>query len=339
MHNMDDKTEINIKSDPSSQLFAIIAIHSLNRGPALGGCRWLEYSNFADALSDVTRLAKGMSYKSALCQLPYGGGKAVLIKPKHIKEKQRYFESFAQFVNQLDGKYITTADSGISTSELDLISKYTNFITGQSDHKNSSGDPSPYTAQGVLRGIEAAVKFKLNRSSLEGLRIAVQGVGHVGYCLVKMLYERGMRITICDVNTELIKKCQDEFNVSMVSPDEIYQVNCDVFSPCALGGVLNSSSIPKLNTAIVAGCANNQLLTEEDANKLANKNILYVPDYVINAGGLIKVAGQYEGASLASVNEKIEKIYPRLIKIFELASSQNISPNSIANYQAEQLIN
>lgn len=338
LSQLDQETEINIKYDPSTQLCAIIAIHNLNRGPALGGCRWLPYLSLGDALYDAVRLAKGMSYKAAISRLPYGGGKAVLLKPKNAINKKEYFKSFASFVEQMNGKYITTADSSLNTPELDLISKYTNFVTGQTFSDGVSGCPSSFTAEGVLRGIEAAVKFKLNRDRLEGLHIAIQGIGNVGYHLVRKLYARGAKLTVCDTNPALLNRCTEEFHLKTVEPQDIYSVACDVFSPCALGGVLNPETISRLNTLIIAGSANNQLKSPEDGGKLAQKNILYAPDYVINAGGLIKVAAQYDNTPLATVEEKINAIHDKLLNIFVVASSKNSSTNLVADEMAAELL-
>lgn len=334
----DPDVQINIKYDPLTQLCAIIVLHTQKEGSTLGGCRWLAYSNLNEAIGDATRLAKGMSYKSAISGLSYGGGKAVVVRPAYIRDKEQYFKSFAKFVDQLEGKYITTADSGLSTCELDLIAKYTNFVTGQTFIDGSSGDPSPFTAKGVLLGIEAAVKYKLNKNSLEGLHIVIQGVGNVGQYLMQEFIEKGARLTVCDTNPVALRQCQEKFGVGIVEPQNIYDVKCDIFSPCALGGILNEDSIARLNTSIIAGCANNQLKSTDDGQRLVEKNILYTPDYVINAGGLIKVAAQYEGASLQHVNEKIEEIPSRLLRIFEIADSSNKPTNLVSDEMALRIL-
>jgi leucine dehydrogenase len=339
MFSSNSEPQVYLKHDPATQLLAIIAIHSMKRGVALGGCRWLEYSSFEEALTDARGLAKAMSYKAALSSLPHGGGKAVLYKPKHIPDKNAYLKSFSDFINSLNGDYVTTIDSGMQVSDLDFIAQHTSFITGHTQPDGSTGDPSPATASGVIYGMEAAAKFKLDRSSLEGLHVAIQGLGNVGYSLVKELYKRGAKITVCDTDKEKIQYCVDEFSVNYVEPDKIYQTPCDIFSPCALGSGLNSKTIPLLNTYIIAGSANTQLGTSADGVALAKRDILYAPDYVINAGGLIAVAGQYARNSKDLISSQIEAIYTRLWEIFASAKTNNLSTNIIADKMAQKILN
>ena len=250
--------DVHVKFDPTTGLRAIVAIHNLKRGPAIGGCRLIHYNSTDDALEDALRLGYMMSYKAAISNLNHGGAKAVLIKPKIIKDRKAYFEAFADFVHELGGRYITAVDSGTNEKDMDIIAARTPFVTCTTA-SGTGGDPSPQTALGVRRGIEAAVKFKLGRDTLEDVHVAIQGAGHVGYYLAKELKERGAKLTICDVNQLNLQRIVDEFGAEVCSPENIYSVSADVFAPCALGAVLNLHTIKKLKVSIVAGSANNQL--------------------------------------------------------------------------------
>src|SRR5579885_551366 len=250
--------DIHTKIDEKTGLKAIVAIHNLKRGPAIGGCRMVTYQTIDKAMEDALRLGYMMSYKAAINNLPHGGAKAVIIKPKVIKDREALFEKFGEFVNELGGRYITAVDSGTSPAEMDIIARRTPYVTCTSK-SGADSDPSPLTAIGVRRAIEAAVKFKLGRDSLEGVHIAIQGAGHVGYCLAKEVHALGATITISDINLKSIQRCVDEFGAKVCHPDEIYGIEADVFAPCALGAVLNLNTIKQLKVAIVAGSANNQL--------------------------------------------------------------------------------
>lgn len=327
------------KHDPEVNLFAIIAIHSTALGSALGGCRLINYSNIDLAIEDAVRLAKGMSYKAAITGIPTGGGKAVLIKPDHIENKQKYFESFAKFVNTLGGKYITAMDSGTSLEEMDIIAKHTPYVASlTTDNDFSHGDPSPYTAFGVLEGIKAAVKFKFNKESLKDLTIAMQGVGHVGRPLAAELHKEGAKLIVADTNKEATDYCAQKFGAKVVGTDEIYKVECDIFSPCALGASVNNDTIKELNTKIIAGSANNQLKHSENGEMLHNKGIIYAPDYVINSGGLIFAESLYNKNNNKEVFNKIKNIKTSLINIFEESQKQNLPTNLIANQIAENIL-
>ena len=318
-----------IKIDPATKLRAIVAIHSTKRGPALGGCRLIEYSSIGAALNDAIRLGYGMSYKAAINNLPLGGGKAVLLKPKKIPNRKAYFTAFGKFVETLNGQYITAVDSGTSIADMDIVATQTRYVTGIS---SAGGDPSPLTALGVRRGIEAAVKFKLNKDNLKDIRVAIQGMGRVGYSLCKELIALGAKIIACDVDQVAMKKYAQELNIKMVSPDNIYDVDCDVFSPCALGGSLNETTIPRLTAAIVAGSANNQLEKPEQGEMLHLRNVLYAPDYAINAGGLIFAYAQYIHASLTEAQARVSDIYQSLMTIFERSAVENRPTSVIAGY-------
>ncbi len=320
--------DVHIKIDKETGLKAIIAIHNLKRGPAIGGCRIATYHSMDQGIEDALRLGYMMSYKAAINNLAHGGGKAVLIKPAVIKDRDAYFEKFGDFVNELGGRYITAVDSGSSPLEMDIIARRTAFVTCTSS-SGSASDPSPLTALGVLRGLEAAVKFKLQRESLDGIRVVLQGAGSVGYHLTKMLKEKGAIITIADVNSAALQQCA-ELGVSVCQPDEVYDIPADVFAPCAMGAVLNLHTIKRLNVSIVAGCANNQLSHSHCGMLLHERGILYAPDFLINAGGLIHVAVIYDHGDLQRSMEKITGIYDTVYDIFERSVRENRATNEIA---------
>lgn len=321
--------DVHTKTDKETGLTAIVAIHNLKRGPAIGGCRLASYQTLDKAMEDALRLGYMMSYKAAINNLAHGGAKAVLIRPKVIKDREAYFEKFGEFVNDLGGRYITAVDSGTSPAEMDIISRRTPYVTCTTKSGGDS-DPSPLTSLGVRRAIEAAVKFKLGKDSLEGLHVAIQGAGHVGYCLAKDLHERGVKITISDVNLKAIQRCVDEFGATVSHPDEIYNVEADVFAPCALGAVLNHYTIKRLNSKIVAGSANNQLAHQHYGALLHERGILYAPDFLINAGGLIHVAVIYDHGDMKKSMEQINNIYHTVYDIFERSVHENRATNVIA---------
>lgn len=326
--------EIYIKIDEKTGLRAIIAIHSLKRGPAIGGCRMLPYETADKAYEDAVRLAHMMSFKAAINNLPHGGAKAVIIKPKNIKDRETFFAKFAEFVNELDGRYITAVDSGTNMQDMDIVANYTPYVTCTTKERNE--DPSPMTALGVRRAIEAAVKFKLGRDSLEGIHVAVQGAGHVGYCLAKELKILGAKVTITDLSLKTLQHCIDELDVNVCSPEDIYSMEADVFAPCALGAILNIDTIKKLKVQIVAGCANNQLAHHHYGVHLHQRGILYAPDFLINAGGLIYVSVLYNHGESQVAIEQINNIYYTVYDIFERARIENKSTNEIAESIARQ---
>lgn len=325
--------EIHIKLDAASQLRAIIAVHSLIRGPAIGGCRCLEYPSSQAAIYDALRLARAMSYKAALADLAYGGGKAVLIKPARINDRRLYFHKFAEFINTLDGRYITAEDSGTTMQDMDIIATKTRHVAGVS---SGNGDPSPYTAIGVKQGIAAAVHFKLQRNNLQNSHIAIQGVGKVGYYLARELYQAGAKLSVADVNPQATQRCVDEFQAQVVPPETIHKVDCDVFAPCALGAILNEQTIGEINAPVVAGSANNQLARSALGKLLYQRNILYAPDYLINAGGLIYVAGKYDHTPLEQSQQKIDNIYHALLAIFQRSQREQKPSSEIADIMAAE---
>lgn len=314
-------------------LNAVVALHNLRLGPALGGCRFIEYSSEQDALEDAMRLAKGMSYKAALARVPHGGGKAVIMKPHGEFDREHLFKLFGQFVETLGGRYISAMDSGTQVSDMDIMRAQTTFVSSSSN----IGDPSPSTAHGMLLGIECAVRFQMNQS-LSGVTVAIQGLGHVGFALAAYLHEAGCKLIVCDVDTQKTQLAAQSFNAKVVAVDEIYTQHCDVFSPCGLGGAINDATIKTLNCKIIAGCANNQLAHDGLANTLHQMGILYAPDYVINSGGLVFASSCYRGMNRAQINSEIQKLKDTLNKIFVLSKHKNISCHLIANEMAEQII-
>lgn len=321
--------EIHVKFDQATGLRAIVAIHNLKRGPAIGGCRLIHYPNADEALEDAMRLGYMMSFKAAISNLDHGGAKAVLMKPKVIKDRKAYFEAFGDFVNSLGGRYVTAVDSGTTEKDMDVVASRTPFVTCTTA-SGSGGDPSPYTALGVRRGMEAAVKFKLGRDNLEGMHVTVQGAGQVGYYLAKELHQLGAKLTMCDVNAHNLQRCVDEFGVETCLPEEIYDIESDIFAPCALGAVLNLHNIKRLRTSMVVGSANNQLAHHHHGAILLERGILYAPDFVVNAGGLINVASIYDHADFQKAMQQVSDIYYTVTEIFERAKKENRPTNEIA---------
>lgn len=318
--------------DKETQLKAIIAIHDTTLGPALGGCRFWNYRDETEALIDVLRLSRGMTYKASVAGLKLGGGKAVIIGNPSRLRSEKFFRAFGAFVNSLNGRYITAEDVNVTVEDMNYIAKETRYVSGISPTKGGSGDPSPITALGVYYGIKAAVEYKTRNSSLRGLSIAVQGCGAVGRNLCKLLHEEGARLIVADINRASADLMHKEFGAQVVTTEEIHRVQADVYSPCALGGVLNEKTIPELNVGIVAGAANNQLLDERgDGMKLKERGILYAPDYVINAGGLINVAHELSGYSDELSRSDTKRIHQTTLKVFELAAKNDIPTNQASD--------
>ncbi len=327
--------DIHCKFDESSGLKSVIAIHSTRRGPALGGCRIIPYSSADEAIIDAIRLARGMSYKSALAGLELGGGKAVIMEPEGSYDRKALFGAFAQFLNELGGRYITAMDSGTTVADMDSIATRSAHVTCTS----TFGSPAPYTAEGVYQGVLACIKAHSGLPDhLKGLRVAVQGLGNVGYELCRRLHKGGAQLIVADINQSRVDQCTREFGATAVAPDEIYSVRCDVFCPCGLGGVLNSKSIPKMQCAVIAGSANNQLLSENDGIDLFQREILFAPDYLINSGGLIFVAMTYQRRSQSDIQQRLHGIYATLLKIFERQQQLGLPASIIADQMAEELI-
>lgn len=336
----DDHERVIFCRDVATGLKAIIAIHSTALGPAAGGCRLWNYASDDEALHDVLRLSQGMSYKNAMAGLKFGGGKAVIIRTPEYTGSESLYEKFGDFVEQLNGSYVTAEDVGMSVSIMETIARRTRFVSGLPPKAgHAGGDPSPKTAFGIFKGIEAAVRFKLGRPDLTGLKVAVQGVGNVGYYLCGYLSRAGAKLRVADIDSSRVSKAQDEFAATAVGLDEILSQDVDVVAPCALGAILNSISIPRLRAKIVAGGANNQLATAADGQRLADAGILYAPDYVINGGGIINVACEYYGdVDDAEVMNQVAAIGPRLTGIFEEAKKSGEPTNVIADRMARAII-
>lgn len=321
--------EVHVKFDPATGLKAIIAIHNLKRGPAIGGARLVRYTSADAALEDVLRLAYMMSLKAAMSDLPNGGAKAVLIAPKVIKDRKAYIEAFGDFVNTLGGRYVTAIDSGTTPADMDIVKTRTPFVTCTSEYGELS-DVSLNTALGVVRGIQASVKYQLDRDDLEGVHITIQGAGHVGYFLAKELTQLGARLTMTDVNATALQRVVDEFNVATCLPEEIYDIPADVFAPCALGSILNIETIKRLNVKVIAGSANNQLAHHHQSLIMHERGILYAPDFVINAGGLIFASAMYDHNDLTKAKAQVDRIYQTLIDIYDRSARENRMTTEIA---------
>ena len=331
-----DYGEVHFKFDKSTQLSAIVAIHDSRLGPALGGCRFLPYDSDEDALIDALRLARGMTYKAALAGLAHGGGKSVLIRPKNNFDRVALFRAFGKFINDLGGHYITAEDSGTGLEDMEVIRTVTKNVTGVEVAHGGSGDPSPFTALGVRRGIEACVQFKLKKSSLEGVHVAVQGVGHVGYHLCKELRAAGAKLSVADVDPLKSERAHRDFGAQIVQLDKIFTVDCDVIAPCALGSALNDTTIPHLKAKIVAGAANNQLAEPRHGDDLHARGIVYAPDYAINAGGLVNVAQEVIGYDATLARAGTMKIYDTILDIAERSAKLNAPTYRVADIMVEE---
>lgn len=332
--------QIHFKADQACGLQAIVALHNLKRGPAIGGTRFIEYPSSERAIRDAMRLGRGMTYKAAISKLDHGGGKAVIIRPKGMTEEQRtkIFTAFGQFVESLGGSYVTCEDSGTNVSDMNIVRGQTAHVLGFDPGAGSSGDPSPSTAFGVRRGIQAAALFKLGRTDLKGLHVAIQGVGHVGYYLAQELHKLGARLTVTDIDEAAVKRCVAEFDAASVAPDAIYSVDCDIFAPCALGAILDDTTIPQLKCSIIAGASNNQLAENHHGQQVKDAGILYAPDYAINAGGLINVAEEFRGYDPEAARQKCALIHDTMLEIFERAAREDLPTNVIADRIVEEMI-
>jgi leucine dehydrogenase len=330
--------ELHFRSDPASHLRAIIAIHNTRLGPALGGCRFIHYNSDDEAIHDVIRLARGMSYKAALANVPQGGGKAVILAPAQPLDPQQrvaLFRAFGKFVHELGGRYITAVDSGTRLSDLDEVADLTPYVSGTA---RDGLDPSPMTAEGVFHGIRAAVAHRLERQSLEGIRVAIQGVGNVGYPLAVRLREAGCQLTVADTDISRVQRCVEELQAQAVAPADIFDVDCDVFAPCGLGGIIDDETIARLRCTIVAGSANNQLKDDHHGEILHRMQILYAPDYVINAGGLITVSLGHSQHSLQEINQRTRALGDTLRRLFQRSAADDRPPEQIANKMAEEIL-
>lgn len=325
---------LHLARDPVTGLRAVIAIHSTRLGPALGGCRFLDYPDEDSAIRDALRLAQGMSYKAALAGLAQGGGKAVIMKPARLNDRAALFEAFGRMVDSLGGRYITAVDSGTSSADMDCIARQTLHVTSTSQ----AGDPSPHTALGVFAGIRATALARLGSDDLEDLRIAIQGLGHVGYALAELLAAAGAELLVSDHNPGLVQLAVEQLGAHPVPSEALPATPCDILAPCGLGGIFNSFTVAQLRCAAVAGAANNQLIHPGIADELEARGILYAPDYVINSGGLIHVSLQHAGAPPERITEQMREIPRRLTDIYAHAQAEKRSPARVADEQAERLL-
>ncbi len=330
-----DHEDVVFCHDRDAGLNAIIAIHDTTLGPALGGLRMWPYASDEEALTDVLRLSRGMTYKAAMAGLNLGGGKAVIIGDPLQDKTPALLESFGRFVDSLGGRYITAEDVGTSVADLGLVARGTSHVAGLAD---LSGDPSPATAWGVYHGIRAAAAHRLGQSDLRGVTIAVQGVGHVGFHLCEFLHQAGASLIVADIDENAAKGVADRFGAHAVRPDDIYTTDAEVFAPCAMGAVLNDSTVGRLTAKIVAGSANNQMAEDHHGDVLAARNVLYAPDYVINAGGIINISHERPVYDKAKAFDHTAEIYDTLLSLFGQADASRLPPYAMADRMAERRI-
>ncbi|WHY75993.1 branched-chain amino acid dehydrogenase [Neobacillus sp. WH10] len=333
-----DYEQVVFCQDKQSGLKAIIAIHDTTLGPALGGTRMWTYASEEAAIEDALRLAKGMTYKNAAAGLNLGGGKTVIIGDPRKDKNEEMFRAFGRYIQGLNGRYITAEDVGTTVADMDLIHEETDYVTGISPAFGSSGNPSPVTAFGVYRGMKAAAKEAFGSDSLEGKIVAVQGVGNVAYTLCQYLHEEGAQLIVTDINKEAVNRAVEAFGARAVDPDEIYGVECDIYAPCALGATINDETIPQLRAKVIAGSANNQLKDARHGDIIHEMGIVYAPDYVINAGGVINVADELYGYNQERAMKKVEQLYATIEKVIEISKRDGIPTYVAADRMAEERI-
>lgn len=329
--SFDDHEQISFIAEPKSGLRAIVAIHNTQRGPAMGGCRMWNYASEAQALHDVLRLSRGMTYKNAVAGLPIGGGKCVIWGDPKKDKSPALFEALGQALERMGGRYITAEDVGTTPDDMAHVGKQTQYVAGL----GTTGDPSPYTALGCFVGARAAIKHHLRRDSFEGLTVAVQGLGNVGYDYARRLYQAGAELIVADMDTHVLERARSELNAKIVNADAIYDVRADIYAPCALGGTVNAATLDRLNVKIIAGGANNQLSGPGIGPLLRQKGILYVPDFVINAGGIVKVCYEYFKKPEDEVEKRVVRIENTLLKLFQLADQKGDDTSRIADELAQ----
>ncbi|QGQ47153.1 branched-chain amino acid dehydrogenase [Metabacillus sediminilitoris] len=333
-----DYEQLVFCQDKQSGLKAIIAIHDTTLGPALGGTRMWTYASEEEAIEDALRLARGMTYKNAAAGLNLGGGKTVIIGDPRKDKSEELFRAFGRYIQGLNGRYITAEDVGTTVEDMDLIHEETNYVTGISPAFGSSGNPSPVTAYGVYRGMKAAAKEAFGSDSLEGKVVAVQGVGNVAYSLCKHLHEEGAQLIVSDINKDAVRRAVEDFHAKAVDPNDIYGVECDIYAPCALGATINDVTIPQFKAKVIAGSANNQLRDTKHGDMIHEMGIVYAPDYVINAGGVINVADELYGYNSERALKKVEGIYNNIARVIEIAKRDNIPTYKAADRLAEERI-
>lgn len=323
--------DIHSRHDPDTGMHAIVAIHSIKRGPAIGGCRLYPYLSSGQALKDVLRLSYMMTLKAAICDLPHGGGKSVIIQPPSINNRTTFFEAFGDFVHSHNGSYITAIDVGTGTQDMDVIATRTPYVIGAETMIKGHGNPASHTALSVFQGIKAALQFSRNDANLSDVHIAIQGAGQVGFLLAEMLYKAGATLTVCDANKQAIEHAQAAMpDINIVEPHAIYHVPCDIFAPCAMGGILTREIIQQLQCQAIVGSANNQLSHLKFARLIRQRGILYAPDFLVNAGGLVNAALIYDCADPEMANRQILKIYDTCLEIFQRAQATDKSTTLVA---------
>ncbi len=324
--------EIVMCSDPSVGYKGILAVHSTRLGPALGGTRFWQYATDEEAITDALRLSRGMTYKNAVAGLHLGGGKSIIIGDNKTKDREKIFRAHGRFVESLGGRYITAEDVGTSTKDMAFVQMETSHVAGLA---GKSGDPSPVTAHGVFRAVQASANRKWGSDTLNGRTVAIQGCGSVGSYLAKELHEAGAKLIVSDIDAAKAEKVSRMTDARIVKGAAIFSADADIFSPCALGGIINDKTIPKLKVEIVAGGANNQLLEERHGDELQKRGILYAPDYVANAGGVINVYGEVSGWDAQRALDKADDIYDTILKVFDIAEAKHIPTYEAADRLAE----
>lgn len=337
--SFDNHEQIVFCHDKDTGLKAIIGVHNTVLGPALGGTRMWKYTNEWEALNDVLRLSRGMTFKSAISGLNLGGGKAVIIGDSKLDKTPELIAKFGQFVNSLSGKYITAEDVGTTTADMDLIKQHTNYVTGISESIGGSGNPSPVTAYGVYMGMKAAAKYQFGSDNLEGKKVLVQGIGHVGETLVELITKEGALVQIADINEARLQEVGAKFGAKVFSGGDLYGADVDIYAPCALGATINDDTIEKIKAKVIAGAANNQLAVEQiHGARLQERGILYAPDFLINAGGIINVYGEIAGYGKEEAMRRTQNIYNTTLDIFNYAKENNITTHQAAMRMAQERI-
>lgn len=333
----DNHEQVVFCSDAETGLKAIIAVHSTALGPAVGGCRLWNYATDEDAINDVLRLSRGMTYKNAMAGLPLGGGKSVIIGDAKSIKSEALFRAFGRMVHRLSGSYYSAEDVNITTGDIMIVNKETPFVAGL---EGKSGNPAPFTALGTYRGIKAAAKHQFGSDDLSGKTVAVQGLGSVGFYLCEHLHRDGAKLIVTDINQDAVKRAVEQFGAVAVGLDDIYSVDADIYAPCALGATVNDNTIDQFKVSIIAGCANNQLKEARHGELLRQKGILYAPDYVINAGGIINVAFEMrpQGYSEAESTAKVMAIYDTLLNLFQRADAEKQPTSVVADLMAQEII-
>lgn len=337
--SFDNHEQVVFCNDKDTGLKAIIGIHNTVLGPALGGTRMWNYSSEWEALNDVLRLSRGMTFKSAITGLNLGGGKAVIIGDAKKDKTPELMRKFGEYVHSLGGKYITAEDVGMETSDMDTVREVTPYVSGISESKGGSGNPSPITAYGVYMGMKAAAKYKFGSDNLEGKSVMVQGIGHVGETLVDYLTKEGAKVYISDINEERLEEIKKQYGAIIFEGSDVYSAEVDIYAPCALGATVNDQTIGRLKAKIIAGAANNQLADELVHGKLLQeKGIVYAPDFLINAGGIINVYAELEKYGKEEIMRKTENIYNTTLEILQTAEKNNMTTHFAALKIAQQRI-